>query len=345
MTDSTPLFLRAARGEDTERAPVWFMRQAGRHLPEYRALKERYSFWDLVATPELALEVTMQPLRRYGMDAAILFSDIMTPLPAMGINVEFRPGPVIDDPIRSVEDVQRLHVPEIGEIAPYVAGAIRLIRQESPVPLIGFCGAPFTLAAYAVQGGGSKDFAEFRGLLRGNPKAAHALLDKLTELSLRYLTMQVEAGAQAVQVFDSWAGLHDRWTWQEYGAPYVRRLLDGLADLGVPRIYFALDVAHLIGDIGSLPAEVFGWDWRLPLDEVREALGARAVQGNLDPSVLLANHDVIRNEVRRVLRTGLGGGHVFNLGHGIFKTISPAAVEVAVDEIRAFDRHAERDKG
>lgn len=344
MSDSTPLFLRAARGEDTERAPVWFMRQAGRHLPEYRALKEKYSFWDLVTTPELALEVTMQPIRRYGMDAAILFSDIMTPLPALGIDVEFKPGPVIEAPIRSVEDVQRLEVPAASEIAPYVQAAIKLIRHECPVPLIGFGGAPFTLAAYAVQGGGSKDFAAFRGFLRGNPKAAHALLDKLTQLSLHYLTMQVEAGAQAVQVFDSWAGLHDRWTWQEYGAPYVRRLLDGLADLGVPRIYFALDVAHLINDIGSLPAEVFGWDWRLPLDEVREALSARSLQGNLDPSVLLASHDVIRNEVRRVLRAGVGGGHIFNLGHGIFKTVDPAAVQVAIDEIRSFDRHAGREQ-
>ncbi len=235
---TTPsLFLRAAWGEDTPRAPLWLMRQAGRYLPEYRAIKERASFWEMVRTPELAAEVTLQPLRRFPLDAAILFSDIMTPLPAMGVAVAFNPGPVVAEPLRSPAQIEALRLPEAAEVAPFVAEAIRLVRRElqgRETVLIGFGGAPLTLATYLVQGAGSKDYEVFRAFLRQEPALAHRLLEKLTELTLRYLRMQVEAGAQAIQLFDSWAGLHDPQTYRTFGLPYNRRVLEGLGGLGVP---------------------------------------------------------------------------------------------------------------
>jgi uroporphyrinogen decarboxylase len=335
------LFLRAAIGEDTATAPIWVMRQAGRHLPEYRALKEKHSFWDLARTPELAAEVTLQPVRRYGMDAAILFSDIMTPLPAMGMSIDFQPGPVFDDPIRSARQVDALRVPHQAEIAPFVADALRLIRRESPVPVIGFAGAPLTLATYAIQGGGSKEYAEFRAFLRQEPLAAHALLDRLTEVTIRYLTLQIEAGVQAVQLFDSWAGLHDARSYAEFGRPYVKRVLDALAPLRVARIYLAVDAAHLYEEIAQLPVEAVSVDWRLPLSVVRERLPGKTLQGNLDPALLLAPAKVLVAETERVLREGLRGAHIFNLGHGILPQTDPDAVALLIDTVKTFDRHAE----
>lgn len=336
------LLLRALRGEDTEVAPVWIMRQAGRHLPEYRALKERHEFWTLARTPELTAEVTLQPVRRYGMDAAILFSDIMTPLPPMGLDLDFRPGPVLAAPVRDRAAVDALRVPTQDEVAPFVADAIRLLRTElGGVPLIGFGGAPLTLATYAVEGSGSKEYATFRAFLRAEPVTAHALLDKLTETSIAYLRMQVEAGAQAIQLFDSWAGLHDARTYGAFGAHYARRVLDGLADLGVPRIYLALDGAHLEREVAALPCEALSVDWRRPLTAWRGVARGKALQGNLDPAALLATPDALESEARRVLGEGLGGAHVFNLGHGIFPNTSPDAVAALVDTVRAFDRRAE----
>lgn len=332
------LYLRAAFGEDTDRAPVWIMRQAGRHLPEYRAMKEKYDFWELARTPELATEVTLQPIRRYKMDAAILFSDIMTPLPPMGVKIDFRPGPVFEEPIRTPGAVLQLRIPHQDEIAPFVADAIRLIRRASPVPLIGFGGAPLTLATYMVQGGGSKDYAEFRQFLRAEPTAAHALLDKLAEVSLRYLRMQVEAGAHSIQLFDSWAGLHDARTFAEFGKPYAQRVLAGLASLGVPRSYIAVGSAHLYREIGTLPVDVVSVDWREPLSEVRPQLAGKALQGNLDPAILLAPPETLVREVERVLREGRGGAHIFNLGHGIMPQTDPGMVQLLVDTVRAFDR-------
>jgi uroporphyrinogen decarboxylase len=335
------LLLRALRGEDTPRAPVWIMRQAGRHLPEYRALKERHDFWTLARTPELTAEVTLQPVRRYGMDAAILFSDIMTPLPPMGLALDFRPGPVLQAPIRDRAGVDALRVPGEEEVAPFVADAIRLLRAElGGVPLIGFGGAPLTLATYAVEGAGSKEYPRFRAFLRAEPAAAHALLEKLTEASIAYLRMQVRAGAQAVQLFDSWAGLHDAATYATFGAAYARRVLDGLADLGVPRIYLALDGAHLEREVAALPCEALSVDWRRPLHVWRALTPGRALQGNLDPAALLGPTAALEAEARRVLAEGRGGAHVFNLGHGVFPNTSPDAVARLVDAVHAFDRHA-----
>ncbi|MFU8889448.1 MAG: uroporphyrinogen decarboxylase [Trueperaceae bacterium] len=336
------LLLRALRGEDTAVAPVWIMRQAGRHLPEYRALKERHDFWTLARTPELTAEVTLQPVRRYAMDGAILFSDIMTPLPPMGLELDFRPGPVLAAPVRDRAAVDALRVPTQDEVAPFVADAIRLLRAElGEVPLIGFGGAPLTLATYAVEGAGSKEYATFRAFLRAEPDAAHALLDKLAEASIAYLRMQVEAGAQAIQLFDSWAGLHDERTYATFGAAYARRVLDGLADLGVPRIYLALDGAHLEQAVAALPCEALSVDWRRPLSVWRSVAAGKALQGNLDPAALLAPEAALVDEVGRVLAEGRGGAHVFNLGHGIFPNTSPDAVARLVATVRGYDRHAE----
>ena len=336
----TPLFLRALAGEDTPRAPVWFMRQAGRYLPEYMALKERHGFWTMMREPELAVEVTMQPIRRLGVDAAILFSDIMTPLPDMGVEVAFKPGPVVANPVRDAAAVEALRVPAVDEVAPFVGTILGELRRQSPVPVIGFAGAPFTLACYLVEGAGSKDFARTRGLLFGQPQLAQALLDRLTETTIHYLTMQVRAGAQAVQLFDSWAGLLDADTYARFAAPANRRILDAVGALGVPRIVLAVDAAHLWGQLASLPAEAYSVDWRQPLSTARAAFGDRALQGNLDPAALLGSPDSLDAAVDRVLEAGRGGAHIFNLGHGIFRETDPAQALRAVRRAQSFDRHA-----
>jgi len=331
------LFLEAANGRDTKRAPIWIMRQAGRYLPEYLAIKAKHSFWEMARTPELACEITLQPLRRFGLDAAILFQDIMTPLPPMGVKIEFAPGPVFAEPVRSVHAIDALSVPGKDEIAPFVADAIKLIRAECPVPLIGFGGAPLTLATYLIEGGGSKDFETFRGFLRQEPAAAHRLLDKLTEVSILYLSMQVEAGAQAIQLFDSWAGLHDARTYREFAKPYNQRIFKWLASYRIPRLYLAVDALHLYGEIKELPCEVISVDWRAPLSQVRPLLG-KTLQGNLDPAVLLAPKEVIAQEAERVLREGLGGPHIFNLGHGIMRQTDPEMVAHLVEVVKRFNR-------
>jgi uroporphyrinogen decarboxylase len=333
------LFLRALRGEDTPRAPIWIMRQAGRYLPEYRALKERHDFWTMARTPELAAEVTLQPIRRFGMDAAILFSDIMTPLPDMGIPLDFRPGPVLDAPIRTAGDVARLRVPSLGEVAPFVADAIRILRGElGETPLIGFGGAPLTLATYAVQGSGSKEYELFRGFLRSDPATADALLEKLTDTTIHYLRSQVEAGAQAIQLFDSWAGIHDLATYRRFGLPAAQRVLSALEGYGVPRLYIAVGAQHLYPAIAELPLEGVSVDWRMPLSQCRRALPGTTLQGNLDPAALLGDAASLEREALAVLREGLGGPHVFNLGHGIFRQTDPARVERLVALVRGFDR-------
>jgi uroporphyrinogen decarboxylase len=339
---ASPLFLRALAGENTRTAPIWIMRQAGRYLPEYMAVKAQSSFWEMVRTPELTAEVTLQPIRRFGLDAAIVFSDIMTPLPPMGVKIEFNPGPVIENPIRSKAQVDALRIPETGEIAPFLEQAIGLIRHElrsSDTPLIGFGGAPLTLATYLIQGSGSKDYEEFRAFLRLEPAASHALLEKLTEVSIRYLRAQVNAGAQVIQLFDSWAGLHDELTYREFALPYNLKVLSALEDLNVPRIYLAIGCSHLYPVISELPAEAFSLDWRLPLKTIRPFFGNRTLQGNLDSSVLLADKDIITLEANRVLKSGLGGAHVFNLGHGISRFTNPDHVAHLVDVVRNFDRH------
>lgn len=343
VTPQTALFLRAAKGENTHRAPVWMMRQAGRYLPEYLALKARSSFWEMVRTPELAAEVTLQPLRRFDLDAAIIFSDIMTPLSPMGIEIEFSPGPVVSTPIRSVHQVEALRVPEEGQIAPFMEAALRLVRHElssQNTPLIGFGGAPLTLATYLIEGSGSKEYETFRAFLRQEPAAAHALLEKLTEVSIRYLRAQVNAGAQAIQLFDSWAGLHDGATYREFALPYNRRVLEALANLDVPRIYLAVGSSHLYPEIAELPAEVFSVDWRLSLEQIRPYFPGKTLQGNLDPAVLLASPEAVEREAQKVLQAGLGGAHIFNLGHGISRHTPIDNVHRLIETVHGFSRLA-----
>jgi uroporphyrinogen decarboxylase len=314
------------------------MRQAGRYLPEYRAIKERSSFLEMTRTPELAAEVTLQPLRRFPLDAAIIFSDIMTPLEALGVEIEFKPGPSIAQPLRSREAIDKLTLQD--EIAPFVGDALRLVRAElaPDVALIGFGGAPLTLAAYLVEGGGSKEYEHFRQFLRAQPAAMHALLEKLTELTIRYLQMQVEAGAQAIQLFDSWAGLHDERTYREFGLPYYKRIMDSLADSGASRIFFALGASHLMDAVAEVPCEVVGVDWRTDLGAARALLPGRALQGNLDPAFLYADSASLASEATRILEAGRGGAHIFNLGHGIWPTTPIDAVAHLVETVHAYSR-------
>lgn len=335
-------FLDACRGESTATAPVWLMRQAGRYLPEYREVKDRHGFWTMCSTPELAAEITLQPLRRFQLDAAILFSDIMTPIPALGIEVEFAPGPVLAEPIRTHAQVARLRTPEAAEIAPFVPDAIHCVRQDCPVPLIGFAGSPLTLASYLVSGGhGDNDYAEFRAWLRDEPQVAHALLDRLTTLTIDYLRGQVDAGVDAIQLFDSWAGVHTAEGYATFGLPYATRVLDALADTGVARIYLAVGASHLYPLIADLPADVISVDWRTDLDTCRRQLPGFALQGNLDPALLTATPETLLAEARSVLRAGLGGAHIFNLGHGVLRQTPPDNVARLVDAVHEFDRTGE----
>ena len=331
-------FLQAVRGVSEERAPIWLMRQAGRYLPEYRALKARSSFLEMTRTPEIAAEITLQPLRRFPFDAAIIFSDIMTPLEALGIDIQFNPGPSIAQPLRSRAQIDALE--QRDEIAPFVGTALRIARDalKPDIGLIGFGGTPLTLAAYLVEGGGSKEYAHFRQFLRHEPAAMHALLEKLTRLTIAYLTMQVAAGADAIQLFDSWAGLHDEPTYREFGLPYYRRIMDALAETGAARMFFALGASHLMGAIAEVPAEVVSVDWRTDLTEARALLPGRALQGNLDPAFLYAEPDRLAAEARRILTAGLGGAHIFNLGHGIWPDTPIEAVAHLVETVHAFKR-------
>jgi uroporphyrinogen decarboxylase len=331
-------FLAAIRGVSEERAPIWLMRQAGRYLPEYLAIKAKSSFLEMTRTPEIAAEITLQPLRRFPIDAAIIFSDIMTPLEALGIDIQFNPGPSIAAPLRTRAQVEALALQD--EIAPFVGDALRLVKAALPkdIGLIGFGGTPLTLAAYLIEGGGSKEYAKFRQFLRSDPDVVHLLLEKLTELTIHYLRGQVAAGADAIQLFDSWAGLHDEPTYREFGLPYYQRIMNALADTGAARIFFALGASHLMGAIAEIPSEAVGVDWRTDLRLARKQLPGRALQGNLDPAMLYADKATLKAEAERILTAGLGGAHIFNLGHGIWPNAPIDAVAHLVDTVHNFKR-------
>jgi uroporphyrinogen decarboxylase len=337
---SEPPFLRACRGEPVERTPIWIMRQAGRYLPEYREVRAGTDFLTLCKTPELAARVTLQPVERFGMDAAILFSDILIPAEALGLRFDFRPGPVLEEPVRDAAAIRRLSVADPRESVPYVFETVRILRREleGRTPLIGFAAAPLTLAAYLVEGGGSKNFEHVKALLYGDPASGHALLEKVTRLTAAYLRGQIAAGAQAVQLFDTWAGLFDPASYAEFGLRWARRVLDDLAGSGVPRIYFALDSNHLLEEIRTCGADVIGADWRLPLDVVSERLGGRVpLQGNLDPCALLGPPAVVERRARDVLERGRAlRGHVFNLGHGVLPGTPVGNVETLVRTVQEW---------
>ena len=327
-------FLRACRGLPVDRTPVWFMRQAGRYMPEYRAIRARHSLLEICAQPELAAEVTLQPVRALGVDAAILFADILLPLVPLGIDLEFAAGegPVIHNPIRTAADVAALRPVAVDESLASVLETVRLVRREldGRTPLIGFAGAPFTLASYLIEGGSSRSFLRTKQMMYGDPAAWHALLGKLAALVSDYLAAQARAGAQALQLFDSWAGALSPDDYEEYVLPHSRRVLGSLAGAGVPLIHFGVDTASLLPLMAQAGGDVIGLDWRTPLDwGWRQAGGEHAVQGNLDPAALFAPRPVLDRRVRRVLEQAGGRpGHIFNLGHGILP-------ETPVDNVRA----------
>jgi uroporphyrinogen decarboxylase len=331
------LFLRACRRERVERTPVWFMRQAGRYMPEYRALREKHTLLELCRTPELAVEVTLQPIRAFGFDAAILFSDLLLPLDPLGIPFDFMAGegPVIERPVRSRADVERLRPFEPREKLGMVLDAIRLLRKELDVPLIGFAGAPFTLASYAIEGGHSSHFALTKRLMYEDPASWHALSALLAKVVGEYLVAQVEAGAQAVQVFDSWVGALDEADYREFVLPHVGAIFGRVR--GVPAIHFGTGTGHLLAAQREAGGDVIGVDWRTPLDEGWARIGAdRAVQGNLDPTALLGPRERLLAKTDDVLRRAGGRpGHVFNLGHGILPMTDPDNVRAVVDHVRA----------
>ncbi|MGZ8652025.1 MAG: uroporphyrinogen decarboxylase [Actinomycetota bacterium] len=332
---SSDRFLRACRRETVDRTPIWFMRQAGRYLPEYREVRGEGDILDTCLRPDLVTEITLQPLRRMAVDAAILFSDIMVPLAAVGVpvRIETGVGPVVDDPVRSAADVTRLRPLEPETDVPHVLEAIRLLRKELDVPLLGFAGAPFTLASYLVEGGPSRTHERTKALMLGEPAVWDALMDALVAIVLPHLRAQAEAGAQALQVFDSWVGALGPDAYERSVFPHMRRLFDGLADLGVPTIHFGVGTGELLALMRGAGGDVIGVDWRTPLDIAWDRMGSdAAVQGNLDPAVLSAPWDVVEAETDRVLaRAASRDGHIFNLGHGVPPDTDPDMLRRLVD--------------
>ncbi len=308
------------------------MRQAGRYLPEYRELRGSRDILETVREPDVVVEITLQPLRRMALDAAIVFSDIMVPLAAVGIDVRIEPGrgPVVAEPIRTADDVERLRPLEPESDEAYSLEAIRLLRKELDVPLIGFAGAPFTLASYLVEGGPSRELVRTKALLRSDPDTWRSLMDRLATIVRAHLVAQIEAGAQAVQVFDSWVGTLDEATYRRMVLPWTRRAIE---DLEVPAIHFAVGAPHLLGAFGESAADAVGVDWRLPLDDAWRPIGDdRAIQGNLDPAVVLAPWETIERETLDVLRRAGGrAGHVFNLGHGVLPDTPVGHLQRLVD--------------
>ena len=331
-------FLLACRNEPSPRVPVWFMRQAGRSLPEYRAIRGVGSILDVIRRPDLAAEITLQPVRRYGVDAAILYSDIVVPVAAVGFGVDVVPGvgPVVPEPFRGKEDLARLRPLDPEEDVPYVTETVRLATAELDVPLIGFAGAPFTVASYLVEGGPSRTYARTKTLMHAERETWSALLESLADLALASLRAQVAAGASAVQLFDSWAGTLAPDDYAQLVLPATRRVFDGLADLGVPRIHFGVGTGELLGLMAGAGPDMVGVDWRVPLDEARRRIGpGQAVQGNLDPAICLAPWEVVEAAAAKVLARGGGLGHVFNLGHGVLPDTDPDVLARVVELVHA----------
>jgi uroporphyrinogen decarboxylase len=325
-----PLLVRAARREPVERTPVWFMRQAGRSLPEYRAIRERHGFFEINRSAELTAEVTLQPVARHGVDAAVVFADIMTPISPMGVAVELVEGvgPVIAEPVRSAAVVERLRVPDFEEEVAPVLEAIAAVRRElaPEQAVVGFCGGPFTVAGYLVEGRPSRDFAKTKALMYREPVIWHALMEKLADSFTAYTLAQARAGADVVQLFDSWVGALSPADYQEFVAPWSARILATLGAAGVPTIHFGTGTATLLGAMADAGGDVIGLDWRIPLDEGWALVGDQhGVQGNLDPAALLGPWERVESAARDVLTRASGrAGHIFNLGHGVLPGTDPA---------------------
>ena len=324
-----PLLVRAARRAPVERTPVWFMRQAGRSLPEYRALREKHGFFEVNRSAELTAEVTLQPVRRHDVDAAVMFADIMTPVVAMGLGVDLVEGvgPVIAEPVRTLADVERLNVPVPEETVMPILDAIRIVRGElrPDQAVIGFCGGPFTVAGYLVEGRPSRDFIITKSLMYREPGVWHALLEKLADTFSAYVIAQAQAGADIVQIFDSWVGALSPADYAEFVAPWSGRVLASLREAGIPSIHFGTGASALLPAIAEVGGDVIGLDWRIALDEGWKLAGAdRAVQGNLDPAALFGPWERIEAATRDILRRAAGRpGHIFNLGHGVMPKTNP----------------------
>jgi uroporphyrinogen decarboxylase len=335
--------LRAARRQPVDVTPVWIMRQAGRYLPEYRAIREKVEFLELCKTPDLAAEVSVQPVTRLGVDAAIIFSDILIPVEAMGMELELGDqGPHFPHPLRTTADIERLAIPDPAQATGFVAEAIRRTRTAlgDAVPVIGFAGAPFTLAAYMVEGGGSKSFILIKRLLFEQPKLAHALFEKLTETLIPYLKMQVAAGARIVQVFDSWGGELGPGDYETFALPYVQRIVRELQSVGVPVIVFGTSMSTLLPQLARTGADVVGCDWRIHLDDARRMVGdGVALQGNLDPLALFLPPAELEARVQDILHRAGPVGHIFNLGHGILPPTAPEAAKALVDAVHRYGKH------
>ena len=346
MAEDLPLFLRACLSQPTERTPIWLMRQAGRYMPEYRAIRKGVSFWELCENPALCCEVTLQPIEAFGLDAAIIFSDLLTPLPPMGAPVEFGKGmgPIIEKGVASVADVDRLvdRRFDVREALGYVGDAVRLTTAALPaeVPLIGFAGAPFTLASYLIEGGSSRTFMKTKAFLQQEPEAAHRLFTRLSDIVIELLNLQVDAGCRAVQIFDSWAGCLDPADYATWGLHYTRRIVEGVRRPGVPVIAFAKGTGTYLDTVAQCGADVIGVDWTLTLDRARALVQpGQALQGNLDPGRLLGPWAQLEAAADRVMdAAGDGTGHIFNLGHGIDKGTSP-------DQVARLIRHVQETSG
>ena len=329
------LLLRAIRGDTVERRPLWIMRQAGRYLPEYRELRRSYAFKQVAQSPELAAKVTLMPMARFPLDAAIVFADIMSPLPALGVEFDFDPGPVVENPIRDRAGVEALTPPDPARLGPEVMAALRQTRDALPAEtaLLGFCGAPWTLAAYLVEGRGRKDFPKLRTFAAAEPKLLEALLGKLSSAMATYLIGQARAGADAVQVFDSWAGLLSLADWERLIRPHLELLLKTVGEAGVPRILFLQNAPHLLDAYAGLPAEVLAVDWRVDIADVQRRYPERAVQGNIDPAILLGGPEPTRAAAAALLQRVRPEGHIVNLGHGILPQTPLESVAALVDAV------------
>lgn len=333
-------FLKACKGEKTDYVPVWYMRQAGRSQPEYRALKEKYGLFEITHQPELCAYVTRLPVEQYGVDAAILYKDIMTPLPAIGVDVEIKNGigPVIDAPIRSKADIERLGELHPEEDLPYVLDTIQLLTKEQlNVPLIGFAGAPFTMASYMIEGGPSKNYHKTKALMYSDPEAWMLLMNKLADMTITYIRAQVKAGVSAFQIFDSWVGALNAADYRTFIKPVMQRIFTELKSENVPMIMYGVGASHLAKDWHDLPLDVVGLDWRMSVDEARKEGLTKTLQGNLDPTILLAPWEVIEERAKDILDQGMKSDHfIFNLGHGVFPDVSPDTLKKLTDFIHDY---------
>lgn len=334
--------LKAYRGEKTSYTPVWYMRQAGRSQKEYREIKEKYSLFEITHNPELCAYVTRLPVEQYNVDAAILYKDIMTPLPAMGIDVEIKAGvgPVIDNPIRRFEDVAKLRPLEPEKDIDYVLDTIKLLTEEQlSVPLIGFSGAPFTLASYMIEGGPSKNYSKTKALMYSEPKTWFALMDKLGEMIITYVRAQIKAGVSAVQIFDSWVGTLNVQDYRTYVKPIMEHIFNELHADQVPLILFGVGAKHLLTEWNDLAVDVIGLDWRTSIVEARELGVDKVLQGNLDPAILLADWDTIESRTKAIIDEGIEAGrHVFNLGHGVTPDVSQDTLKKLTELIHTYSK-------